>query len=332
MALRAALISIALACAAACSSSGGGGGGGSVTTPPESPSPPPESQSPPSPLPPPPPGEGIFNPTILNHTIGLVAITVTGDATVATDAAGNVTLDSISFTAPGSGSVRLFYENPPQLSELVIDAAQPNSNASFRRSMPGHSIVCGNASCVADNPVASAVIIDPFHAATNWNYQTFGVWISNSPTALFGAFSAGAPTPASTVLQMTGSAVFRGLTAGIYVDGTGTPFATASTMTANVDFSTRNIGFSTSDMGLVNINNGAESTRSDLRISGTLTFPSGHSFSGNITTAQPNPSDRLTGMASGRFYGPAAHEIGGVYTLSRSGTPESMIGGFGGKR
>jgi hypothetical protein len=288
---------------------------------------------PPSPPSSPPPGSSIFNPNILNHTIGLVAIAVTGNATGVTGASGNVTVDSVSFTPQGSGSVVMIYKNPPLLSELVIDAPQPNADASFRSSMPGHSIICGNATCVAENPVGSATIIDPFHAATNWNYQTFGVWVSDTSatTAVFGAFSAGSPTPASTVLQMTGSALFNGLTAGVYVDGAGTPFATASTMTANVNFSTRSIGFTTSGMTLINANTGAERTDANLALSGTLTFPSGNSFGGAVMTAHPTQSDRLSGTASGRFYGPSAHEIGGVYTLSRGGR-ESMIGGFGGKR
>jgi C-lobe and N-lobe beta barrels of Tf-binding protein B len=88
-----------------------------------------------------------------------------------------------------------------------------------------------------------------------------------------------------------------------------------------------------SDMTLVNANTGAETTRADLRLSGTLNYALGvNSFTGNLTTAHTNVNDRLNGPAAGRFYGPSAQEIGGVYRLTRTGSVESMLGGFGGKR
>jgi hypothetical protein len=52
-----------------------------------------------------------------------------------------------------------------------------------------------------------------------------------------------------------------------------------------------------------------------------------NSFSGGLTTA----NGALNGQGTGRFYGPSAQEIGGVYSLSGSGLSR-LIGGFGGKR
>jgi hypothetical protein len=47
-----------------------------------------------------------------------------------------------------------------------------------------------------------------------------------------------------------------------------------------------------------------------------------------VTTA----NTQLTGTATGRFYGPLAEEIGGVYSLNGAGPLQSMGGGFGGKK
>jgi hypothetical protein len=38
----------------------------------------------------------------------------------------------------------------------------------------------------------------------------------------------------------------------------------------------------------------------------------------------------MTGSVSGKFYGPNAEEMGGVYSLGGNGA--NMMGGFGGKR
>jgi hypothetical protein len=63
----------------------------------------------------------------------------------------------------------------------------------------------------------------------------------------------------------------------------------------------------------------------DLR--GNWNYAPGTSqFSGSVKTVNGD----LTGSASGRFYGPTAQEIGGVYGLTGGGA--TMLGGFGGKR
>ena len=42
--------------------------------------------------------------------------------------------------------------------------------------------------------------------------------------------------------------------------------------------------------------------------------------------------DSLTGKVHGRFYGPDAAEVGGVFGLQNSDKSQTLIGGFGGKR
>ena len=99
-------------------------------------------------------------------------------------------------------------------------------------------------------------------------------------------------------------------------------------MSANVDFNGRNIQFSTSGTGLLNANTAVQTTDNGLNLSGALSYaPGANSFSGALQTT----NGALTGQGSGRFYGPSAGEMGGVYSLSGAGVTR-MIGGFGGKR
>lgn len=287
--------------------SGCGGGGGGNSTAPEAPF-----------------SFGAVQP---NQTVVLDAMAVTLNTSIAVDGAGNATVTSADFTPEAAGTVQLRYDGSTTLAGIAINTPQPNSSVSFDQGSPGHEIRCGSGVCVAENPTAAAVSADPL--ALGWNYQTFGVWgvESSMTSAVFGALSAGSPTPASAV-PTTGTATFNGITAGFYVDGAGTPYGMASTLTADVNFSSRSIQFQTSDMRLINANTGAESTRADLRVGGELGWSSGvNRFSGTVTTQ----NGALTGSAAGRFYGPAAEEMGGVYALSGTRT-ERMIGGFGARQ
>ena len=90
-------------------------------------------------------------------------------------------------------------------------------------------------------------------------------------------------------------------------------------MAATVNYVTRSIAFSTSNSQL---NTGL--LMPNLNMSGTLTYAPGQNlFAGTVTSAT------MTGTASGRFYGPNAEEIGGIYSLSGGGA--GHYGAFFGK-
>ena len=102
-------------------------------------------------------------------------------------------------------------------------------------------------------------------------------------------------------------------------------------MTANVDWGTRTINFATTGTTLGNLNTGAVSGSPGHDLTGTLTYNAGvNSFTGAVQAANFG-STNLAGNATGRFYGPAAQEIGGVYNLQGNGL-NAMTGAFGGKR
>ena len=204
------------------------------------------------------------------------------------------------------------------------------------QALGGGTVACSGNTCTAFNATNDARFLgyDPYAAATQWNYQSFGVWsFAGAGTSTFGAMTVGSQTPVGA-LPVAGSATYTGFAAGYYVDSGGKLFSTNAGMTATVAFNTRSIAFSTTNPNLVPLNGGIAPVV-DLSLSGTLTYNSGSTrFSGTVTS--PNylvtGTPVLSGTATGRFYGPGGQEIGGVYTLRPSaGVRESMIGGFGGK-
>jgi hypothetical protein len=98
-------------------------------------------------------------------------------------------------------------------------------------------------------------------------------------------------------------------------------------MSAGVNFDVRSIDFSTSSTTRADLATATPTSDPGLNLAGTFTYSAGtNQFSGSLTTQ----NTFLAGSGTGRFYGPNAQEIGGVYSLTGSGG--SMLGAFGGKR
>jgi hypothetical protein len=174
-----------------------------------------------------------------------------------------------------------------------------------------------------------AAWLDPYVAG--FNYQSFGVWgtgLVAGSTGRYGVASVGAATAASAI-PTSGTAVFRGIAAGIYTEGAVSRYAANATF--NVNFGSRSIAFSTSNQTITSINTNITIPISYLDVNGTMTYAAGtNSFSGNITARGQTSLSNLTGTASGQFYGPNAIELGGTFFLR--GPVTTLVGGFGGKQ
>jgi hypothetical protein len=162
-----------------------------------------------------------------------------------------------------------------------------------------------------------------------WNYQTFGVWKKDltAPGFQAGAISAGAITPSVALPVGITNAVFEGRARGFFINPTGTLFNTDADMSAITNFSSRNIQFSTINTFLADPNTPSLPTPAqELNLTGVWNYNLGTSqFSGDVASV-----NGMLGRASGRFYGPNAEEIGGIYSLTGGGA--TLFGGFGGKR
>jgi hypothetical protein len=171
----------------------------------------------------------------------------------------------------------------------------------------------------------NAIMADPVE--TGWEYQSFGIWTTGVGTGsgTHGAASAGAPTPAGSI-PTSGTATYLGFAGGRHVASDGTYYYTLAAMQTTANFATRQLAFSTTyTEQTADLISSAEN--SSLRMTGTLNYASGsNQFSGAIST-----DGGMTGSATGRFYGPAAQEIGGTFSATGPGV-QSYGGAFGGAR
>jgi hypothetical protein len=185
-----------------------------------------------------------------------------------------------------------------------------------------------------DGSSASLVADERF---AGWNYQSYGVWISGrgAGSGTAGVASVGAQTTPNNV-PTTGSATFRGSSAGLWLTPVGGYFITTAAMTANVSFANRTIALSTvntSAASAANVIAGNFGTSvPGLNLNGTLSYAAGASrATGTITTAGVYNGTPMSGPATSTFYGPTASEIGGTFSVNGTGG-EAYAGAFGGKR
>ena len=179
----------------------------------------------------------------------------------------------------------------------------------------------------AINADSIAFAADP--SKQGWNYQSFGVWETGrvAGSGNSGVMSVGAPT-AGAAIPTSGTATYTGKSVGFYTDATGVGNTTFSVVTVNADFAARTLGLSTTGTFKTS-DYSTTSLAPNLDLTGTLSYAAGtNSFAGNVTNG-----GTLSGTSSGRFYGPGAQELGGVFILQAgSGIPETYGGAYGAKK
>jgi len=171
---------------------------------------------------------------------------------------------------------------------------------------------------------------DPLNAGNNWNYQTFGIWETGRGTGsgTAGAISVGVATAGSSI-PTSGSATYSGHFGGASSDVNGVDVITTGGASVVADFANRSLAFSTTGSKYVSPIASSPSwiNKSSLDMSGTLTYSAAtNSFSGSVSDSFIG-----SGTANGKFYGPNAEEIGGVFSLTGAGT-RIHAGAFGAKK
>ena len=166
-----------------------------------------------------------------------------------------------------------------------------------------------------------AIALNPYDLG--WNYQTYGLWAVDPINDLgdaFGFISAGAPTPVNATLPQ-GQATYIGSSIGGYYNALGVTYVTKSNLEVTADFNDPSWYFVTSQTR--SLIEGDD--LSFLNMTGNLTYQSKtNRFSGDVFTLSG-----LTVRADGRFYGPKAEELGGVFATKDG---EEFYGGaFGAK-
>lgn len=181
----------------------------------------------------------------------------------------------------------------------------------------------------AEKSDQSALVMGADPIDFGWEYQSFGVWSTGRTTSSgsAGVMSVGAPT-AGAAIPTAGTATFTGTSNGVYVDAAGLGYQVDSDVSVNANFAARTLVLS--NTGTVTSRDFFATTSSapNLNLTGTLAYAAGtNSFAGTLTNG-----GTLTGTSTGRFYGPNAEELGGVFILKASSGIETYGGAYGAKR
>jgi len=173
---------------------------------------------------------------------------------------------------------------------------------------------------------------DPLDSANNWNYQTYGIWETGRGTGsgTAGAVSVGSVTLGSSI-PTSGSATYTGHFGGAASDVNGVDWLTTGDASVGVNFATRSLDFATTNSKYtspVASSSPSWASASSLNMTGTLTYSDAtNHFNGTVTDGYAG-----SGAVNGKFYGPNAEEIGGVFSLGTYPSTRFHAGAFGGKR
>ena len=238
------------------------------------------------------------------------AVTSTTDKGVSTDASASIT-----------------YRSDNSISKISIET--PNGTVVWDEALGDDIDDTDPALVTATNVALTSLALTVNAINAGWEYQTFGVWQTGIGTGSgsYGALSIGAPT-AGSAIPTTSGAIFTGATMGFYADATGDGFVTVGELSVNADFAGRSLSFNANNTQKISTTTPfTSSSASNLDMTGTLTYaPATNSFSGTL-----NAVGGMTGTSQGRFYGPNAEELGGVFSLSR-GAVETYTGSYGAMR
>lgn len=199
-----------------------------------------------------------------------------------------------------------------------------------------HSVTStpGSAEASLTTPTANSTQDIVVGQPAGFSYTQIGSWgqcsancIAGTTTEVVGIFVRGEATAPANI-PTTGSFTYNGTAFGVGTDSAGNVASGLSNMAANANFASRSIAFSTSGTVITPSATGVGVSDPTFDMVGTLTYAAGQNlFTGTVTAGSGVTAQ--TGTATGRFNGPAAQEIGGVFSLSGSG--RSLIGGFTGK-
>ncbi len=151
----------------------------------------------------------------------------------------------------------------------------------------------------------------------DFDYQSFGAWSSDTlgeNKRTTGVFSIGMPTPESAI-PTSGTAEYGGRAIGTYRRlHSDTRVYVMANFAASVDFGLGALTIATSEsIRMTELHSESGDADSRLDIYGVLNIhPGSSNFSGAVITGL---NHNAAGVASGRFYGPNAEELGGVISV-----------------
>ncbi len=261
-----------------------------------------------------------------NRTIYASAATVRGSV----DSNGNLKIDSTSQDGFGTGA-QLDFNKANNSYTLKLNQGGINRTAGplvaslANTSRDGFYYEYSNSS--SNTTEESLVIFRWDNPQVNYSYTTFGVWGRSETSGNSGKFeiaivAGGVPTPAAD-MPKTGTITYQGFFTGALVNATDSgSFGGSSTIVA--DFAKGTVGGTfTGQQGLVAGNQNFNFT-SDAKIAS-----GGSVYSGAVTGGAGTVAAGMTGTLNGGFFGPAAAETAGTFSLRGNGLTAG--GAFAGK-
>jgi hypothetical protein len=162
-----------------------------------------------------------------------------------------------------------------------------------------------------------------------WDYQSASTFTTGAGTGSgsAGSISIGQMTYASGI-PSSGSATYDGYSTGRVTSSNGEAYFTFSDISASVDFANKSATITSTNSQYTEdlVTRYADSS---LNFTGQMSYsPGTNNLSGTITTST---SSAVNGKVYGRFYGPNAEEIGGVFNTDINGV-SIYSGAYGAKQ
>ncbi len=238
---------------------------------------------------------------------------------------------SVGDAEDATASALFTFDSSSNLSSLFLTST--TSTASMSAGFTGAQItqLAGDPAFLnATSTTSQAIISDP--KSPDWDYQSFGVWetgLDTSSSRVLYAMSVGTPT-ADTAIPGSGTANFTGKVVGSYVSAGGLGHTVLANLNVGVNWGNQSLNLSTSGTRM-SADGVIFSPNTSLDMSNqTLSYAAGtNGFGGTLSTGG------LSGNSSGKFYGPNAEELGGVFFLQNPNNPtsvETYSGAYGATR
>ncbi len=269
-----------------------------------------------------------------NQTVRLQGISHNTDYTAP---APNFVVTQLTASTDASSTVSITYDGQQDVSAVSLTSGSKSHTfatssgdtiGNLGTYLPGYSDIAFAADATGAN---IGIAAEPLASNINWNYQTFGAWETGRGTgsgyaavASVGSMTTGAGIPT------TGNATYTGYSGGVALSANGAQdFVVSSNFQATANFATRSVSIQATNSGAYDpvndlLYSGNAATVFDYN--GILTYDAGsNALSGTITLSWGN------GTADGRFYGPSASEIGGIFEARGAGV-SGYFGAFGAKQ
>ena len=270
-----------------------------------------------------------------NQTVRLQGISHNTDYTAP---APNFVVTQLSASTDASSTVSITYDGQQNVSAISLTSG--SKSHTFATSS-GDTI--GNlgtylgasysdiAFATDANGTNVGIAAEPLASNLNWNYQSFGAWETGRGTGSgYAAVTSVGSMTTGAGIPTTGNATYTGYSGGVAISFDGTQdFVVSSEFQATADFATRSVSIQATNSGAYDPVNDilySGNAATEFNYNGVLTYDAGsNALSGTIMLSWGN------GTADGRFYGPSASEIGGIFEARGAGV-SGYFGAFGAKQ